>query len=134
MRMGEGAAVHEGARGASALSTTMGWGQKTYVFCFPVIFIIFQLVSSEQNYLQKVRFTQATYFAGMTVLERGQARGVDSGDSDTEQARIPVRSIWDYMEKIHKKSQVFFNLMWTPHSTVGQTQNLVLIGRFKAFK
>ncbi|XP_071831565.1 myotubularin-related protein 5-like isoform X3 [Apostichopus japonicus] len=54
----------------------------------------------------------------MTVLERGQARGVDSGDSDTEQARIPVRSIWDYMEKIHKKSQVFFNLMWTPHSTI----------------
>ncbi|XP_071831490.1 myotubularin-related protein 13-like isoform X8 [Apostichopus japonicus] len=58
------------------------------------------------------------YETSMTVLERGQARGVDSGDSDTEQARIPVRSIWDYMEKIHKKSQVFFNLMWTPHSTI----------------
>lgn len=66
-----------------------------------------------------------TYFGyvfqiGMSVLERGPIRGHDSGDSDTEIPRIPVRSLWDYIEKTHKKSQLFFNFMYTPtpHSQV----------------
>ncbi|KAJ8023558.1 Myotubularin-related protein 13 [Holothuria leucospilota] len=60
------------------------------------------------------------YETSMSVLERGPTRGHESGDSDTEVPRIPVRSLWDYIEKTHKKSQLFFNFMYTPtpHSQI----------------
>ncbi|XP_030845360.1 myotubularin-related protein 13 isoform X1 [Strongylocentrotus purpuratus] len=59
------------------------------------------------------------YQAATQVYEERRPSRIDeSGDSDSETPSPPLKSLWDYMDKYHPRSPIFYNFQFAPHTTV----------------